>query len=105
MPKGTPQFRLMLWRQIFDTTEYQQSFESPKETVFAYKLPATVDIVVNRALSKSYVAVLSEDQKLKVQDDVQAIVKKGDDLVWKDEQAGVFEYPYKTWLVVCQRKH
>lgn len=101
---GTPQFRLNLWRQAFDTSSYQESFHPPQEKVWTYNLPATVDITVERACSKSYIAVLSDDQKSKVVDDVKAILEEGEGKVWTDENQGVFEYPYKCCVVVSHKK-
>ncbi|PFH54313.1 hypothetical protein AMATHDRAFT_72820 [Amanita thiersii Skay4041] len=49
---GSPQFRLMLWRQTFDTQSYKRYFEPPIEKVWSFVLPGTLDIVVERASSK-----------------------------------------------------
>ncbi|KII94948.1 hypothetical protein PLICRDRAFT_47946 [Plicaturopsis crispa FD-325 SS-3] len=102
--QGTPQFRLGLWRATFDTPSYKQFFVPPEEKVWNYPLVATSDIVVQRILSKSYIAVLPEDKKAAVSKEVQAIVEKGEGKVWVDEANGVFEYPYYTKAVVMRRK-
>jgi len=102
--QGSPQFRLGLWRQAFDTAEYQKVFEPPQEQRWSAPLPATLDIVVDRACSKSYMAILPDDEKVKVREDLAAIVKKGDDKVWINESEGVFEYPYSTDVVIARRK-
>ncbi|KAI0054120.1 S-adenosyl-L-methionine-dependent methyltransferase [Auriscalpium vulgare] len=102
--KGTPQFRLGLWRQLFDTPSYQKYFQPPEETSWAYSLPGSLDIVTDRALSKSYIAVLPADDKVKVKADIEAIVKKGDGKKWIDESEGTFEYPYKTFVVIFRQK-
>lgn len=100
---GTPQFRLNLWRQIFDTPSYKKFFVSPLEKDWSYTLPGTIDIVLDRASSKSYVAILPEDEKTKVREDVRTIVERGEDKVWTDEAQGVFEYPYKTYVVIAHK--
>ncbi|TFK76399.1 S-adenosyl-L-methionine-dependent methyltransferase [Pluteus cervinus] len=100
---GTPQFRKDLWRQTFATPGYLEFFKPPIEKVWTYTLNATVESVVNRVLSKSYVAVLPEEEKLQVQDNVRTIVGRGDGKIWIDEDKGVFEYPYKTWVVLAHR--
>lgn len=102
--KGTPQFRLGLWRKTFETESYKRLFEPPQEKTWAYTLTGTLEIVVDRANSKSYIAVLPDDEKAQVNEDMTAIVKQGDDLVWKDKSKGEFEYPYQTFLVVAQKK-
>ncbi|KAG5645240.1 hypothetical protein DXG03_006657 [Asterophora parasitica] len=82
---GSPQFRLGLWRQTFDTKSYQQFFQPPVEKVWPYELPTTVDRAVDRASSKSYIVVLPEDEKAEVQKDIRAVAEKGEDRIWVDE--------------------
>jgi hypothetical protein len=102
--EGTPQFRLDLWRQTFDTLTYKELFQVPEEQVWSYILPGTLQIAIDRSCSKSYIAILPEDEKAKVQEDVKNIVMRGEDRVWMDESEGVFEYPYKTWVIVAKKK-
>jgi hypothetical protein len=94
----------MKWRQAFDTISYQRSFHPPDETIWTVVFPATTQIAVDRACSKSYIALLEEDDKAKVKQDVQEIVERGDDKNWIDESQGLFEYPYKTWLVTARKR-
>jgi len=100
--QGSPQFRLGLWRQAFDTAEFQKVFELPQEQTWNYPLPASLDIVVDRALSKSYMTILADDEKAKVREDLTAIVNRGEDKVWINES--IFEYPYQTTTVISRRK-
>lgn len=72
--------------------------------MFAYTLPATADIVADRVCSKSYIAIESEETQAQVRGWVRDILKKGDGRVWIDEKEGVFEYPYKTYVVALKRK-
>ena len=102
--QDTPQFRHMYWRQTFDTPSYQREFNPPEEKTWAYKLQANKEIVVDRASSKSYVAVLLDDKKAEVQEEMRKIVDQGLDRVWIDEAQGLFEYPYKTWVVIAHKK-
>ena len=101
---GSPQFRLNLWRATFSTPSYTKYFEPPKEDLFKWTLIATRDTVTNRVLSKSYIAIQPEEQKEKIVKDLEAIVERGDSLVWVDKEAGTFEWPYYT-LVVTWRKN
>jgi hypothetical protein len=39
-----------------------------------------------------------------VKEDLATILKKGDGKVWINESEGIFEYPYKTDVVVARRK-
>lgn len=97
-------FRLGLWRQAFDTDAYKKGFQPPQELVWPRALPANNDIVVDRACSKSYVAVLSEEEKEKVKHDLRAIIERGEEKVWINESEGTFEYPYKTYAVIAHKK-
>ncbi|TBU65751.1 S-adenosyl-L-methionine-dependent methyltransferase [Dichomitus squalens] len=101
---GTPQFRLGLWRATFSTPGYQANFEPPEEEVFEFVLEGTRDIVVNRACSKSYIAILPPDEKQKVIDDIDSVLKQKDILKWIDEDKGIFEYPYTTTVVLWRKK-
>lgn len=102
--KGTPQFRLGLWRAAFKTSVYPELFEPQEETTWSFPFLGTKEIVVNRACSKSYIAVLPADEKEHVRADVAAIVDRGDGLVWTDKEKGEFEYPYKTTVVIARKK-
>lgn len=101
---GTPQFRLGLWRQTWDTPSYKANFQPPEENEWSYSLPGALDIVTDRAHSKSYIAVLSEHEKASVTADIKEIVERGDDKVWVDKSKGIFEYPYRTYVVISQKK-
>lgn len=102
--QGSPQFRLGLWRQTFDTDSYKKFFEPQEEKVWSYKLPVTLGIALDRASSKSYIAVLSEDEHAQVKTDVKTILERGEGMVWMDESKGIFEYPYQTLVVVARKK-
>ncbi len=94
----------MLWRQVFDTPSYQKFFGPPQEKTWDYVLPATQESVIERAFSKSYITILPEDEKTRLQDDLRKIISLGNK-VWMDEQEGIFEYPYTTWVVVAQKRY
>jgi hypothetical protein len=79
-------------------------FRPHEEKSWSYQLPANSDIVTDRACSKSYIAIQKDDVKAKVVSDIREILDKGEDKVWIDEAQGIFEYPYKTILVVAERK-
>ncbi|KAF8121952.1 S-adenosyl-L-methionine-dependent methyltransferase [Boletus edulis] len=102
--RGSPQFRLGLWRQAFSTESYNNYFNPPEEKEWVYQVATSEEICVDRALSKSYISILPPDQKQSVIDDIKAIVARGDGKVWIDESKGVFEYPYKTLVVLARKK-
>jgi len=104
--QGSPQFRLGLWRGVFASPSYSSLFQEPiiLDREIRFSLPSTLATVEDRVCSKSYIAVLSEDDKGKVRSRIQKIVSKGDDLTWIDESKGVFEFPYTTTVVFMKRK-
>lgn len=50
-------------------------------------------------LSKSYITMLSEEEREGLTEEARKVVQKGEGKVWIDEAKGVFEYPYRTTLV------
>ncbi|EMD38390.1 hypothetical protein CERSUDRAFT_82644 [Gelatoporia subvermispora B] len=101
---GSPQFRLGLWRATFSTPSYTASFEPPEENLWRYELPANRNIVVDRACSKSFIAILEPEKKQQVVEGIHKILDKGEDLKWIDKENGVFEYPYTTTVVIARKK-
>jgi hypothetical protein len=102
--EGTPQFRLMKWRAIYQTPNYKALFNTPDEQTWANELPATADIVVNRALSKSYITILPDQEKEVIERDIRRYIAEGKGLTKSAEIGGDFVYPYKTWVVVAQKQ-
>ncbi|KAI0273766.1 S-adenosyl-L-methionine-dependent methyltransferase [Gloeopeniophorella convolvens] len=102
--QGTPQFRLGLWRALYETQPYQNLFQPPKEQTWSYSLVGSLEIVTDRVMSKSYIAVQPDDVKTQIKASVKEIIDRGDDRKWIAEDKGIFEYPYKTLAVVLRRK-
>jgi hypothetical protein len=63
----------------------------------------SLDIVTNRAMSKSYITVQPKDIKAMIKAEIKNIVERGDGKQWIDEDHGLFEYPYQTLLVVFHK--
>jgi SAM-dependent methyltransferase len=102
--QGTPQFRLDLWRALFETQSFQSLFQPQKERSWCYPLVSSLDIAIERAMSKSYIAVQPEDMKASIKSNIREIVQRGDGKQWIDKDNGLFEYPYRILVVVFQRK-
>lgn len=100
---GSPQFRLGLWRATFSTPTYSANFAPPVENVWDYVLHGTRDIVVDRACSKSYIARLSPEDRAKLIAEIDTLLQRKENFTWVDEDKGVFEYPYQTFLVVSKK--
>lgn len=97
-------FRSSLNKNFFLTPTYAQLFEAPTHTELPFVLPGTIDIVVQRSLSKSPLASQSDEERKKAEETLMEIVRKGEGMVWIDEEKGVFEYPYKTLSVIVKQK-
>ncbi|KAJ6256391.1 hypothetical protein Dda_8891 [Drechslerella dactyloides] len=102
--QGTPQYRLMLWKAIFDMPEFTENFNMKYEYKrMKWTVPTTDDGVVERVLSKSYITALGAGEKEKVESGVRGVLKDTAK-TWIDEDGGVFEYPYATDLYIIRRK-
>ena len=88
----------------FTTPSYNAYFAPQEENVWDYVLPATRDIVIDRSCSKSYIAMLTPEERAKVVEDLDAILQHKENLTWMDEANGVFEYAYQTWLIIARKK-
>ncbi|KAL5511249.1 hypothetical protein ACEPAH_4464 [Sanghuangporus vaninii] len=101
---GSPQFHLGLWRKVFTVPSYDKFFQPGEETTLSRVIPATEESVKNRVLSKSYIAVQPKEVQEAIKQGIHNILEKGDEKIWIDKEQGVFEYPYKTFVVVMRRK-
>ncbi|EJD02295.1 S-adenosyl-L-methionine-dependent methyltransferase [Fomitiporia mediterranea MF3/22] len=102
--KNRPSYYSGLWRTIFSTPSYDLDFYPHEETVFSYTIPATEQTVQGRICSISYMAIEPPDVQKKARETIHEIVEKDEEKVWIDKENGVFEYPYKTSVVVFRRK-
>ncbi|KAF8580883.1 S-adenosyl-L-methionine-dependent methyltransferase [Ramaria rubella] len=102
--QGTPQYRLGLWRKVFETPSYLKYFEPPEEMTFKHIVKTSLPGVVERAFSKSYIAIQSKESKTHISNELTEIIKKGDDKIWIDEDQGLFEYPYINTVVIMRKE-
>lgn len=101
---GAPQFRTGKWRQIYDAPSFGKMFNPAVEKSWSYDLETSVDATIERAASKSYIAVLDTEEKNKVLERVKAIVEKGEGKIWIDQSRGTFQYPYQTLVSAFIKK-
>ncbi len=81
-----------------------RAFRSREEKRFHYSAPATTDVVTNRFQSMSFIAAMKDEHlRQKLVDDVRKIVQEGDGMTWVDKNAGIFEYPYETLVLLPER--
>ena len=84
---GHPRFRTGAWREAFDRTAL---FDPIEEATFDYVQRASLDVVVDRVASISYVAAMPPDRRASVLDEVRKL------LATDPETAGaeVIDFPY-----------
>ncbi|KAI5117442.1 hypothetical protein M0805_007012 [Coniferiporia weirii] len=92
------------WRRMFDLSLYKESFSEPEDTMISSTEPSTLEKTTLLVFTRSGVAILPDDEKLKIREEIKSIVERGDGLVWLDEKEGIFEVPFSNPVVVMQRK-
>ncbi|WFD01100.1 hypothetical protein MYAM1_003861 [Malassezia yamatoensis] len=104
---GAPQYRHMQWKKMLDTPSFKKYFETLDESHQRRSVPTTIDGVVDRMLSKSYISVLPEADQIRLVKQVRSVFDEPDAEIgreWIDKAAGVFTYPYGTDLFLYRRK-
>lgn len=82
---------------MFSSSEYINAYTGPAEYHrYGVTVEGNEQLVVDRALSKSFVTSLPPNEQEDMTKKIRAIVQKGDGKVWIDEKTGTFEYPYAT---------
>jgi SAM-dependent methyltransferase len=87
----TPSHRSMRWRVAWDATD---RFEPLRLTTFVYAHPVTVEGVVDRVLSVSFMAILPTDEQARVAERIRALVPDSTDLA----------FPYRTAVWLTRRR-
>jgi SAM-dependent methyltransferase len=91
----TPSFRTGNWRRGLDGSDL---FSPLRVLEFGYEQEMTVDGLVDRVLSVSFMAALPEDERTEVAARVRRLVADEPDLAG----AGSFPLPYRTDVYVCR---
>lgn len=58
--------------------------------------------VQDRVLSKSYIAIVSQEEKAALMSRIAEILDQ-EDKKWIDQSRGTFEYPYKTTVISMKK--
>lgn len=94
--RGAPRYKSGEWKKVFDSTLL---FSPLKHSRFGYVQTGTVETVVDRVGSISFIASLPSDEKeqvlTQVRDLVQAQMRAG--------QSGTIEIPYCTDVFACEK--
>lgn len=97
-------FRSDLSTKFFFTPTYAQHFQAPTQSEWPFVLSGTVDTVLQRSMSKSPLASQNDEERKKAEEALREIIQEGDGTKWIDGGNGLFEYPYKTLLVVVKQR-
>lgn len=92
----TPQYRSGLWKKAFETTSY---FSPLKKTLFRYTQTATIETLVDRAASTSFIGAMGSQEKETVLQALREMALNHPLLRGKDS----FEFPHTTDVYVTQK--
>ncbi|CAD6898335.1 unnamed protein product [Tilletia controversa] len=104
--KGAPQYRHGRWKKMYDTKAYSSFFDALPQEDYVRILPTTKEDAWNRVHSKSYIALLGDEDLTALRKEYDAIMNDTDrnGRRWIDQDKGIFEYPYMTNLNKFVRK-
>ncbi|KAN0059709.1 hypothetical protein ACQY0O_008281 [Thecaphora frezii] len=105
---GTPQYRHNYWHAMYKASALHDHFIIDEPRQFTRTLPTTLQGVKDRMQSKSYISVLTDEQKRQLDEQVDGLFASHSDAelgrTWIDKDQGIWEYPYKTDLFLFRRK-
>ncbi|KAJ1599296.1 hypothetical protein NDA14_006362 [Ustilago hordei] len=105
---GTPQYRHMYWHAMYKAPTCTSHFKADEPRHYHRTIPTTLQAVIDRVLSKSYISVLPQDKQVKLVKDISDYLNNTPDeqlgRKWIDKEQGVWEYPYRTDLFIFRRK-
>jgi SAM-dependent methyltransferase len=93
---STPNERTRAWRQAFAATDL---FGTLNQLRFPHHQVMDEDGLVERVASISFIAVLPDDERLRVLDQARQLARSHPDLAGRDH----FEFPYVTELYWCAK--
>ncbi|CAG7846121.1 SubName: Full=Uncharacterized protein {ECO:0000313/EMBL:CCA66813.1} [Serendipita indica DSM 11827] len=102
--EDTPQFRLNKWEATFQTPSYLSHFDAPVRFETEWHVPTTITGVQERVLSKSYITQIPPEAKSKLAEEIEATLRESEK-AWIQEEAGIFEYPYKTTVIAMKKSN
>ena len=92
------------WRAAFELPIYKDNFGDPVEVTFRFVTPSTIESVWARCKSWSAVGAMPDETKERMRDELEKIIKKGNNVVYVDKDAGIFEVPSVVPVVIMKRK-
>jgi SAM-dependent methyltransferase len=93
----TPSHRAMRWREAFDRTD---AFTPPVRRSFVYGHRTTIDAVIDRVLSISFIATLPKGEQAGVADAMCVLLTSDPATAGREE----IVFPYRTDVWACDRR-
>lgn len=104
---GTPQYRHMYWHAMYKTPTCTSHFNADEPRHYHRTIPTTLQAVIDRVLSKSYISVLPQEKQDKLVKDISDYLNNTPDehlgRKWIDKEQGIWEYPYRTDVFIFRR--
>ncbi|SNX85445.1 uncharacterized protein MEPE_04154 [Melanopsichium pennsylvanicum] len=104
---NTPQYRHMYWHAMYKTPTCSSHFKADEPRHYHRIIPTTLQAVIDRVLSKSYISVLPKQKQNKLVKDITDYLNNTPDeqlgRKWIDKEQGIWEYPYRTDLFIFRR--
>lgn len=104
---NTPQYRHMYWHAMYKTPTFASDFKADEPRHYHRTIPTTLQAVIDRVLSKSYISVLPKEKQEKLVADISNYLNTTPDeqlgRKWIDKEQGIWEYPYRTDLHIFRR--
>ncbi|KAK9723395.1 hypothetical protein K7432_001955 [Basidiobolus ranarum] len=101
--KSSPQYRLGLWKKVFETEEYHHLFNPLNEVHLQREVLSDKQTIWTRVSSKSYVASLDAEEKETLKKQILETLDKAQDIE-VDEATGHVKFPYVTDIIWCQKR-
>ncbi|KAG0747287.1 hypothetical protein G6F57_007487 [Rhizopus arrhizus] len=99
---SAPQYRHGKWKDVFNTEEAKSLYTLPlQHQRFNNDIPTVRSLVWTRILSKSYVAILNEEEQEKLHQKVEKVMN---DYQFPADDNETFIYRHDTDLFWCQKK-
>lgn len=104
---NTPQYRHMYWHAMYKAPTLASQFQADKPKHYHRTIPTTLQAVIDRVLSKSYISVLPQDKQDQLVKQISDYLNNTPDeqlgRKWIDKEQGIWEYPYRTDLFIFHR--
>ncbi|KAI8066690.1 S-adenosyl-L-methionine-dependent methyltransferase [Gongronella butleri] len=100
---AAPQYRKNQWQKVFEEPASASLFQLPLQHAhFDYNMPSARELIMPRILSKSYIAVMDEEEQARLAARVNAVL---DDPAYEFacDENGKFVYPHDTDLYWAEK--